>query len=121
MFNLNILAEDGEAVYVRCVGNLDEQPLLAEVNPLVRLLGPTVFERRVRLNLERVEFLDSRGIGWLVECHKRFRQGGGALSLYRLPPRILQVLRFCSMDRYFHLIREETGDSSRALPEADSI
>src|SRR5262245_19094407 len=102
MLNLNVLGEDGDAVHVRCEGSLSQQQT-ADGHPLERLLGPEVFARRVRLNLEYVEFLDSTGIGWLVECHKRFRRGGGALSLCDLPPRILQVLQFCSMDRYFHL------------------
>jgi anti-anti-sigma factor len=106
MLHLNVLADDGDAVHVRCEGSLSQQHLPTDVNPLERLLGPTAFARRVRLNLEHVEFLDSNGIGWLIECHKRFRKGGGSLSLCALPPRIMQVLRFCSMDRYFHLIRD---------------
>jgi anti-anti-sigma factor len=106
MLHLNVLADDGDSVHVRCAGSISSQHLRADVNPLERLLGPNTFARRVRLDMEYVDFLDSNGIGWLVECHKRFRKDGGALSLCALPPRILQVLQFCSLDRYFHLIRD---------------
>jgi len=118
MLNLNILTDDGEAVQVLCAGRLSQQSLSAEVDPLERLLGPTVFARRVLLNLEHVEFLDSSGLGWLIQCHQRFGKNGGVLSLCKLPPRILQMLQFCSMDRYLHLIREEAGDAARPRSEA---
>ena len=114
MLNLNVLTDDGDDVHVRCQGSLSHQNLPADLHPLERLLGPTAFARRVRLDLGHVEFLDSNGIGWLIECNKRFRKDGGALSLSELPPRILQVLQFCSMDRYFHVIRDAVPRTAQA-------
>jgi anti-anti-sigma factor len=112
-FDLFILVDDGSIVHVQAAGSLSQVSIQHDGNPLEQLLGPGGFARTVLLNLERVEFLDSSGISWLIVCHKAFVQHGGAFVLHSVPPRILQVLQFCSMDRLFKIASDEAA--ARAL------
>ena len=77
----HIVEGDDERVHVKSVGPIapDAPELLAE--KLVDLVGPDMYRRRMRLNLEDSEFITSAGIGGLLHCHKRFAEHGGELSL----------------------------------------
>ena len=80
-------------------------------DPLVKLLGSEVYTRRVLLDLNRVEVLDSSGIGWLLTCHKRFREGGGALVLHSPSPIARNVIRVLNMHALFNV----AGSGAEAL------
>jgi anti-anti-sigma factor len=71
-------------------------------DPLIGLLGPQVFERRVALDLEEADFISSSGIGWLLYCHKRFEQHGGKLELGKVSKPIDQVLRLMRLQTVLH-------------------
>ena len=106
MLNMSVAADDGEVVTVRCEGDIN-QIYFQIGNPLEKILGCLTFTRKVILNLEKVNFLDSSGLSWLVACHKRFQQQGGRMILCAIPPRIVQVLQFCRMDRLFGVADDE--------------
>src|SRR5206468_11585595 len=80
MLNMTVATDDGLMVAVHCEGDIN-QIYFQLGNPLERLLGEGAFTRRVILNLDRVNFLDSSGLSWLVACHKRFVQQGGKMVL----------------------------------------
>jgi anti-anti-sigma factor len=91
---------------VRCVGQISQSRFPGLTDPLADLLGPGGHSRKVRLNMERVEYIDSSGIGWLVGSHKRFQEAGGQLILSKMPPVVEQVLRFCGLENLFHIERD---------------
>jgi anti-sigma B factor antagonist len=71
--------EDGGGTVLEVVGGLDSVtgPLLIErVN---MLLGHGV--QRLRIDLQGVEFIDSRGIVALIHCRRRAHHAGAALEL----------------------------------------
>jgi anti-anti-sigma factor len=107
MLKLTVVSDEPDLVRVQCEGEISQVKFQLNDNPLESLLGPTVYTRRFLLNLERVEFLDSSGISWLVVSHKNFQQHGGLLVLHSIPPRIHQVLQFCRMDRLLRLAEDE--------------
>ncbi|MCC6419592.1 MAG: STAS domain-containing protein [Gemmataceae bacterium] len=107
MLKLTVVADEGDVVRVQCEGEISQVKFQLNDNPLEALLGPSVYSRKLLVNLERVEFLDSSGISWLVVSHKNFQQGGGILVLYSIPPRITQVLQFCRMDRLLKMVEDE--------------
>jgi stage II sporulation protein AA (anti-sigma F factor antagonist) len=113
MLKMTVVSDDGECVRVQCEGEISQVKFQLNDNPLESLLGSTVYTRKVLLNLERIEFLDSSGISWLVVSHKHFNQQGGALALHSIPPRIHQVLQFCRMDKLLRLAEDEAA--GRAL------
>ena len=100
--------EEADVFAVHCEGDIT-QIFFQLGNPLEKLLGATTFTRKVILDLEQVNFLDSSGLSWLVACHKRFQQQKGRMVLCAIPPRILQVLQFCRMDRLFTTTEDEAA------------
>ncbi len=104
---LSILADDGDAVRVRVAGRITHDNIPASDDPLREMLGPDVYSRRMLLNLSEAEFLDSRGIGWLLVCHKRFNENSGRLVLYSIPPLVLDVIKVLRMHLVFELAESE--------------
>jgi anti-anti-sigma factor len=100
MLNMTVANDDGDVVVVHCEGDIN-QIYFQIGNPLERLLGCMTFTRKVIINFEKVNFLDSSGLSWLVACNRRFQQQGGRLILSGIPPRVMQVLQFCRMDQHF--------------------
>jgi anti-sigma B factor antagonist len=63
--------------------------------------------KRFVLNLARVEFIDSYGIGELARSYSVVRRVGGEMKLAGVNPRVLEVLRISRMTRVFEIHAEE--------------
>ncbi len=113
MLKMTVVTDEGDLLRVQCEGEISQVKFQLNDNPLESLVGPNVYSRKLLMDLERVEFLDSSGISWLVVSHKNFQQHGGMLVLYSIPPRIHQVLQFCRMDRLLRMAEDESA--ARAL------
>jgi|RhiMethySRZTD1v2_1073278.scaffolds.fasta_scaffold03003_12 anti-sigma B factor antagonist len=59
--------------------------------------------RHVVVDLSRVEFLDSTGLGVLVGALKRLRAVNGTLGLVCAHERLLKIFRITALDRVFAL------------------
>ena len=57
--------------------------------------------RQVVVDLDRVEFLDSSGLGVLVGALRRLRTVGGELTLVCTNEKLLKVFRITALDRVF--------------------
>jgi anti-anti-sigma factor len=101
--HLNILAEEEGCLHVEYVGSLDATALPEGSDLLGKSLGREVYSRRVLLNCEKVEYLDTSGITWLIDCQKRFIQAGGLLVLHSMPPRAYQLVKLLHLERLFHI------------------
>ena len=55
------------------------------------------------LNLARVEFVDSYGIGELVRCYSAVRQAGGELKLAGVNHKVLEVLTISRLNAFFEI------------------
>jgi anti-anti-sigma factor len=84
-------ATDG-SVDVRAEGPIapDSPEQLAEA--LLELVGPKLYDGRLRLNLSEADFISSAGIGGLLQCNKRFREQGGELAILAPSRTIRQTL-----------------------------
>jgi anti-sigma B factor antagonist len=60
-------------------------------------------DRQVVVDLARVEFLDSTGLGVLVGALRRLRGVDGELSLVCAQERLLKIFRITGLDRVFSL------------------
>jgi anti-sigma B factor antagonist len=58
---------------------------------------------RVVVDLDRVDFLDSSGLGVLVGALRRLRTAGGELSLVCSNEKLLKIFRITALDRVFTL------------------
>ncbi len=91
-------AKDGSEV-VEVEGEIDvyTAPRLREL--LIELVNKGHF--RLIVNMEKVEFLDSTGLGVLVGGLKRVRAHDGSLDLVCTQERILKIFRITGLTKVF--------------------
>ena len=66
---------------------------------------------QIVLNLEAVPYMDSSGVGRLVECYTDVRERAGSLKLVNSSPRVRELLRITGL----HAIFESFGDEHQAV------
>jgi hypothetical protein len=76
-------------------------------DPLPTLLGPHCYTHRVLLNLDRSPGIDTSGLCWLIDSHKRFAQAGGKMVLFAVPPVVLDVLDFVRLTPLLLIVADE--------------
>lgn len=74
--------------------------------------------RNVVVNLDRVEFLDSTGLGVLVGALRRLRAVQGTFGLVCSHERLLKVFRITALDRVF--VVHDTVESATAVQGTDT-
>jgi len=62
-------------------------------------------ERKVIMDLSRLEYLDSSGVGVIAVCSGRVDQAGGELRLAALTPKVIELLRVAKLDRLLKMYR----------------
>ena len=71
--------------------------------------------RHVVVDLAKVDFLDSTGLGVLVGAHRRLRASHGRLSLVCSHERLLKIFRITGLDSVFEIhgsVEEATAGGS---------
>jgi ABC-type transporter Mla MlaB component len=97
-------------IRVECVGSMTLDFFLSGGDPLADPLGGTsAYARRVLLNLEKVDFIDSSGVGWLIKWHQRFKKAGGIFVIHSLPPLIRNMLKLLQLDKILELAEDEAA------------
>lgn len=87
--------EVGKDVVVEPSGRLD----MVGAGPVRKAVTELVGDgRRLVVDLDAVEFLDSSGLGALIACLKSARQAGGDLRIARPNEQVMLVLQLTSMD-----------------------
>ncbi|MDZ7679423.1 MAG: STAS domain-containing protein [Acidimicrobiales bacterium] len=89
-------------------GDLDVATAPQVRSEVVRLLGDGISD--LVIDLTRVDFIDSFGLGVLVGALKRVRGAGGHLGLVITEPRVRKVFEVTGLDRVFELT--ETVDAA---------
>ncbi|GAA2604658.1 anti-sigma factor antagonist BldG [Dactylosporangium fulvum] len=75
--------------------------------------------RHVVVDLSRVEFLDSTGLGVLVGALKRLRAVNGTFGLVCSHERLLKIFRITALDRVFSLYDTVAAATSADGSDAD--
>ena len=70
--------------------------------------------RRVVLDLEAVEHLDSSAVGSIVAFNKELQKGGAELVLAHATPTVLGIFEVLKMERLFHFA--PTVEAALAAP-----
>ena len=89
------------------------------VEPLGDLLGDDPYAKKILLNVGSAERIDSSGIGWLVTCHKRTKEGGGKLVIHSVQPFVVNVLKVVRLDRFFEIAPNERQGTIMLKGEAE--
>ena len=64
---------------------------------------------RIVINLEQVNYVDSAGLGALIEMHRRSKAEGGGLKLCHLGPNLRQALDIARLLPIFETCPTETA------------
>jgi anti-sigma B factor antagonist len=102
---------DMEVVDVEGEVDIYTAPRLRDL--LIELVGENKY--RIIVNLQKVEFLDSTGLGVLVGGLKRVRAHDGSLDLVCTQERILKIFRITGLTKVFGI--HETVDQAIAARE----
>ena len=63
--------------------------------------------KKILLNLEKVSYMDSAGIGELVACFKRSREKGGTVKLLKPSGKVEDLLQLTKLWEVFEIFSEE--------------
>ena len=103
---LSLHSDDGNYLHMRLKGRVTQKEL-PEEDLFVTQLGPQAYTRKVLLDMQESEFLDSSGVSWLLVSHKRFRERGGQIVLHSIPPLVGNVLKVLRMNQIFSIADNE--------------
>jgi anti-anti-sigma factor len=104
---LTLHSDDGACLHMRLKGRVTQKELPAQEDLFVKNLGPEAYARKVLLDMQESEFLDSSGVSWLLVSHKRFRERGGQIVLHSIPPLVGNVLKVLRMNQIFAMAENE--------------
>ena len=62
---------------------------------------------KILLNLSRISYMDSAGIGELVACYKRSREKGGHLKLLNPSGKVYDLLQLTKLEEIFETHKDE--------------
>lgn len=68
-----------------------------------RALAESNDVNRVILNMEKATYVDTGGLSLLLELHKRFTAENKTFILFRVTPRVKQILNIVNMDKVFNI------------------
>ena len=100
---LSLVSTDADAIRIRTEGDITQNDLRSHVDLIEELLGIECYTRKVYLNMEKTNYIDSAGVGWLVKSHKRFQQAGGRLEVCSISPMVMQILKLLRMPEVLNL------------------
>lgn len=103
----------GPVLVVEAAGRFTAVDGHTKLRDLIHVLTNSGTKKFV-LNMERVEFIDSSGIGELVRSHFVVRQAAGELKLASVHAKVMDVLRISHMNSVFEIHPTE-GDALRAF------
>jgi anti-sigma B factor antagonist len=64
---------------------------------------------RIVINLEQVNYVDSAGLGALMEMHRKTKARGGSLKLCHLGPKLREALEMARLMPIFETCTSETA------------
>jgi len=64
-------------------------------------------ERKILLNLEKVSYMDSAGIGELVACYKRAKEKEGTVKLLNPSGKVYDLLQLTKLEDVFDTFKNE--------------
>ena len=100
--------EVGRVVIVEAVGRLTLTDGRTRLRDEIHVFAGTG-TRRFILNLARVEFIDSYGVGELARTYSVIRQAGGAMKLGGVNPKVQEVLEVSRLTTIFEIWPDESA------------
>ncbi|HVX85207.1 MAG TPA: STAS domain-containing protein [Phycisphaerae bacterium] len=116
-FKLFLLSEDAGVYHLAAEGEATALDFaVAGPAPFEQILGPNWAARRVLLDMDRLSYLDSTAIGWLITSQKTFRNAGGFLAMHSLQPQVRNLLNLLKLERVVPMA-DHAQAGLEAIPE----
>ena len=101
------ISEGVLAIQIRVAGVCWDSLSSQDSDPLSELPVENIYQKNVLVNLEGVTMLNSSGVGWLLVCHKRFREAGNRMVLHSIPSLAMNVLKLMRLHEVFEIAKNE--------------
>lgn len=89
-----------DVIVIRPRGELKGGPetdaLRAEISTRLEKGG-----QKILIDLSRVKWMNSHGVGMLMACYARSRETGGRIGLAKVPDRLMQVMHITKIESLF--------------------
>ena len=91
------------------------------LNTLRETVSQLLREQKSKLaaNLAGVDYIDSTGLGALVICYTTLQKAGGALKLFSLNRRNLELMLLTKLSTVFELFNDEQSAINSFFPERE--
>lgn len=96
------IVSDGDGLIVHVSGEIDLRNSPTFRTELLTLVDRK--PRRVILDMSGVVYVDSSGVGTIVEFKRRLDRSGGAAVLAGLQPRVKSVFEITKLDQFFRIV-----------------
>jgi anti-anti-sigma factor len=84
-------------------------------DPLAKLLGATWSSNKVLMDFSRVAYIDSSAVGWLITCHRAFKDAGGMFIVHSIQPSVKQILDVLKIGKVVALAENEEAAQALAM------
>ncbi|MDA1060470.1 MAG: STAS domain-containing protein, partial [bacterium] len=111
---------------VHIAGQLDESNIDEKIQEIYKLIEATPKNLNLILDLERLEYMNSKSIGYITDLYGKITQSGGLIGIAMAQPNIidiLQVVGLTQLIKSFDSMEEAKtyiSNSSAATALADS-
>lgn len=101
---------------ISATGEID----LATVNTLRSAIAKSMQQgaSHLTLNLDKVTYIDSSGLGTLIGAHKRLTSSGGSLTIRCSQARILRLFTITGLDRVLTVTSQDEEYDESVLTQA---
>lgn len=115
--DIEVLGYSGPVLRIAIVGRIVRENNAPLSDALESALGPAGYRQPVVVSLERTLFIDSSGLSFLIQCHKRFNQAGGKLVLHSMTPAVRTLFETMGLHQIFALAENEDHALQLALTD----
>jgi len=117
--HVDIRTRENEGITVL---DLDGRLVVSEsLNVLRETVNQLMREQRsqIAVNLANVDYIDSTGLGTLVVCFTTMKRDGGALKLFNLNRRNIELMLLTKLSTVFELFNDEQSAINSFFPERE--
>lgn len=102
-FNVSVSQAESGATLLSLEGKLTVGEACESLRNAVRR-QIEIGDKAIVLDMEKLVYIDSSGLGVLVSSLMAARHGGGDMAVTKVPPRIYDLLHVCRLDTIIQLL-----------------